>query len=78
MILKQEGFIETDRRNGAKIVSTKDGLEEKYFEEKIEDELKLLLIEAKLKGYSNEDLLEVCKNMIIGLQVERLERSTAK
>ncbi len=72
-ILKQEGFIETDRRNGAKIMISREGIDEKHFEGKMEDDLKLLLTEAKLKGYSNEELFELCKNMITNLQIKQVD-----
>ncbi|MFI3237439.1 MAG: GntR family transcriptional regulator [Lachnospiraceae bacterium] len=72
-ILKQEGFIETDRRNGAKIAISSKLLHQGYFEEKIEDELKLLITEAKLCGCSNAEILEHCRSLISGIEIEHVQ-----
>ncbi len=74
-ILKQEGFIETDRRNGAKIAISKTSLNQRYFEAKIEDELKLLITEAKLSGRSNDEILANVKNLIESVHISSLEVS---
>ncbi len=73
VILKQEGFIETDRRNGAKIAISKSALNERYFEEKIEDELKLLITEAKLSGRTSEEILANVKALIDSVHISSLE-----
>ncbi len=75
-ILKKEGFIETDRRNGAKILLTHEGAQGNYFEEKIEEDLRLLLTEARLKGCSNEYLLDACDKMLASLQISSNELLT--
>lgn len=72
-ILKKEGFIETDRRNGAKVIIDKDTLNENYFREKLEGQLQLLITEAKLSGCSSAEILEKCKQMIEGVNVLALE-----
>ena len=72
-ILKQEGFIETDRRNGAKIAISKTSLNQHYFEEKIESELKLLITEAKLSGCSNDEILIAVKTLMEEVRISDLE-----
>ncbi|MFI3209107.1 MAG: GntR family transcriptional regulator [Eubacteriales bacterium] len=72
-ILKQEGFIETDRRNGAKIAISKTFLNQRYFEEKIEDELKILITEAKLSGRSSEEIITNFKKLIDSIHISSLE-----
>lgn len=75
-ILKNEGFIETDRRNGAKIAISKNSLNQRYFEEKIEEELQLLITEAKLSGCSSEEILASCKQMLENLHIGTMEEAT--
>lgn len=65
-ILKDEGFIEIDRRHGAKI-SPKASKNSDYTN-KIESELFLLLTQANLKGYNKVEILEICKKMIDSLK----------
>lgn len=57
-ILKNEGYIEIDRRHGAKVSPTLDVTGE--FREKLEGELELLIAESELKGIRREDFLELC------------------
>ena len=58
-ILRAEGFIEIDRRNGAKVCPIQD-LSNQY-REKLEDELELISAEARLKGLEKEDFLKLCE-----------------
>jgi len=60
-ILKQEGYIEIDRRQGAK-VSPKVDLTGQ-FREKLENELNLLIAESALKGMTREDFMNICSDM---------------
>ena len=60
-ILKAEGFIEIDRRKGAKILPVQET--EDLFREKLEDELELLSAEACLKGMKKEEFLTICEQM---------------
>jgi len=60
-VLKQEGYIEIDRRHGAK-VSPKIDLS-RLFREKVESELMLLISESSLKGISRIDFMELCSNV---------------
>ena len=57
-ILKQEGYIEIDRRHGAKISPQVDLSGQ--FREKVENELTLLISESSLKGLSHDDFMELC------------------
>lgn len=57
-ILKNEGYIEIDRRHGAKVSPTLDVTGE--FREKLEGELLLLIAESGLKGINREDFLTLC------------------
>lgn len=70
-ILKEEGFIEIDRRHGAKISPKVN--KNNDFTTKIEDELLLLLTQANLKGYNKAEILEICKKMIENLNVNEIE-----
>lgn len=57
-LLKQEGYIVTDRRNGA-VVRCAGGRKETV-EREITKELELLVAEAKLAGISREEFLNLC------------------
>lgn len=64
-ILKAEGFIEIDRRQGATVcpVQTEDGV----FREKLEAELELLSAEACLKGLEKDEFLKICEKMFLSM-----------
>ncbi len=57
-ILRQEGYIEIDRRHGAKVSPAADLTGE--FREKLEDELNLLIAESGLKGVGRQEFLRLC------------------
>lgn len=57
-ILKNEGFIRTDRRLGAFV--SKTIAEDADFKEKLESELELLSAEACLTGMSRDEFLSMC------------------
>ena len=60
-VLKAEGFIETDRRHGAKVCTRQDfGAE---YKEKVEAELELLITETSLKGMKKEEFLKKCEEI---------------
>ncbi|TGY98002.1 GntR family transcriptional regulator [Petralouisia muris] len=63
-LLKQEGYIITDRRNGA-IVQCSGG-RKKAVEKKVNKELELLAAEAKIAGISQEEFLEFCRKAYSG------------
>ena len=56
-ILKNEGYIEIDRRHGAKVSPKVDMTGS--FREKAEHELMLLISECSLKGFSREDFMKM-------------------
>lgn len=57
-ILKNEGYIEIDRRHGAKVKPS--ALLTGDFTEKVEEELSLLITESSLKGMEKERFLKMC------------------
>lgn len=60
-VLKAEGFIEIDRRQGAKVCTRQDfGAE---YKEKVEAELELLITETSLKGMKKEEFLKKCEEI---------------
>ncbi|WP_300410925.1 GntR family transcriptional regulator [Lagierella sp.] len=59
-ILKNEGFVEIDRRIGVKVAGLKN-LKDDNFEEN----LKKILLEGKARGYSQEELISEVKNLDI-------------
>ena len=58
-LLKQEGYIYTDRRNGAKV------REKMFFEKKLSQEARELLerviSEAKVRGIKKEEFYKICE-----------------
>ena len=60
-ILKNEGYIEIDRRHGAK-VSPKIAFT-KEFREKVESELLLLMSESTIRGMTKENFMEMCDDI---------------
>ena len=70
-ILKNEGYIEIDRRQGAKISETV--LKQEEFSEKREGELELLIVEARLNGYDEKEILNMCKGIISDLKIKYVE-----
>lgn len=69
-ILKNEGYIEIDRRHGAKIKPT--ALLAGDFREKIESELALLVTESSLKGIKKEHFLKMCSEMYDHLNISQV------
>ena len=60
-LLKQEGYIQTERRGGVTVLGgIKSG---GIISEKIKQELKLLISEIKLAGVSEQDFLKICSNI---------------
>ena len=58
-ILRAEGFIEIDRRNGATVRPVKD--ETGKYREKLAGELELLGAEASLKGLDKDEFMRICE-----------------
>lgn|GEM_PF-14757 len=57
-ILKNEGFISIDRRHGATVAPIGNGQPE--FKEKLENELRLVISEASVKGIGREEFMQMC------------------
>ena len=68
-ILKAEGFIEIDRRKGARILPVQQT--EQRYREKLESELELLSAEACLKGMKKDEFLNICEQMFGRMQPVR-------
>ena len=60
-LLKQEGYIYTDRRNVRKEFS-----EAKELSEKSQELLQQIISEAKICGMTQEEFLKICENMYKG------------
>lgn len=70
-ILKQEGFIETDRRRGS-VVCACENVQEDVLE-KAEQELTLLIAEVSLKGMKKEAFMQMCEKIY-----NEMEKGTVK
>lgn len=60
-LLKQEGYIFTDRRNGAVVNSGFQSV--KGLSKKTSDSLKIVISEAILNGLSENEFLSLCQRM---------------
>lgn len=58
-VLKQEGYIVTDRRNGAKIRMEFSG--DGRLSGEAEETLKRIISEAKIAGMTREEFIGICK-----------------
>ena len=63
-LLKQEGYIVTDRRNGAKVREV--FAEHKRLSTEAEQTLKRIISEAKIAGMTEEEFLETCRKYYEG------------
>lgn len=63
-LLKQEGYIYTDRRNGAHV--RKEFSEAMELSEKSKELLRQIISEAKICGMTQEEFLKICENMYKG------------
>lgn len=70
-ILRAEGFIEIDRRNGASVRPVRDTTGR--YREKLETELELLSAEASLKGLEKEEFMGLCEAIFSRMQPEKEE-----
>ena len=57
-MLKQEGYIHSDRRNGAWIAPVGGDTAVMH---KVEEPLRLIIAEARLNGVEEETILELCR-----------------
>lgn len=60
-LLKQEGYIITDRRNGAMVRDSVD--KKKGLPNRSKEGLRIIISEARLSGISKEDFLKLCDEM---------------
>jgi DNA-binding transcriptional regulator YhcF (GntR family) len=66
-ILKNEGYIEIDRRHGAKVSPKADASTQ--FSEAVESRLTLLVAESSLKGITRDDFMSICSTVYNNLNV---------
>lgn len=62
-VLKQEGYIVTDRRNGAKV--RMEFLGSGSLSVEAEETLKRIISEAKIAGMTQEEFLEICRGYFL-------------
>lgn len=60
-ILKNEGYIEIDRRHGAKVSPTLDMSKE--FKAKVEQDLELIIAESGLRGIDHKEFIKMCEEI---------------
>ena len=65
-LLKAEGFIEIDRRQGATVCPSRQ--EAEVYREKLEKELELLSAEACLNGMDRKEFLTLCDRIFEQMQ----------
>ena len=58
-LLKQEGYIVTDRRNGARIRNEFD--QGKYLSQTSLDNLQQIISEANIRGFPKEEFFQLCE-----------------
>lgn len=60
-LLKQEGYIEADRRSGAIVLTSQEKPQNvPSLDQKSQNALKLIISEAKLEGYTSESFCALC------------------
>lgn len=59
-LLKQEGYIMTDRRNGARVREV--FAEQKRLSAEAEQTLERIISEAKIAGMTEEEFVAICRN----------------
>lgn len=60
-LLKEEGFILTEGRRGAVVISGKAASED--YREKFEKQMEILASEAALRGLDEKEFLTICRNL---------------
>lgn len=68
-LLKNEGFLYTDRRLGSIVHIPENEEPSSLFQEKLEDELELLSAEARIRGMNREDFLSLCSKVFVEMEV---------
>ncbi len=59
-LLKQEGYIITDRRNGVIVAET---IKISFSKEQLKKSLELLICESKMSGISKKEFLSLCSKL---------------
>lgn len=70
-ILKAEGYIQTDRRQGAMVAC--NITMNKEFREKLESELELLSAEASINGMDKSELMKMCESIYSTMNPQPLQ-----
>ena len=60
-LLRQEGYLEIDRRSGARIAPVDD--DNAFIKKQLHPQLSLLIGEARLHGISQESFLSLCRDI---------------
>lgn len=63
-MLKQEGYIITDRRNGAAVCFGSS--ENSDVKNKIREKLEIIIAEGKTKGMSEDEIVDMCREIYRG------------
>jgi hypothetical protein len=72
---EKRGYIEIDRRHGAKV---REGLSNNHqFNEKLEEELSLIVAESKAKGMDKETFLKICEKTFNDMNTDKLKEQQA-
>lgn len=70
-LLKQEGYIEADRRSGAVVLTSPEGTGgAPSLDPKSQNALKLIISEAKLAGYTSESFSKLCSDYFNDMERE--------
>lgn len=70
-ILKAEGYIQTDRRQGAMVA--RNITMNKEFREKLESELELLSAEASINGMNKSESMKMCESIYSTMNPQPLQ-----
>lgn len=70
-ILKAEGYIQTDRRQGAMVA--RNITMNKEFREKLESELELLSAEASINGMNKSEIMKMCESIYSTMNPQPLQ-----
>lgn len=67
-LLKNEGYIEIDRRQGAKVSDIRNDKME--YESKLRKSLELILTEAEFNGMDKKSVLDICTEVINKINIK--------
>lgn len=70
-LLKDQGFIEIDRRHGARVNPQQDKFG--VFREKAEERLLVLIAEATARGLEKGEFMELCEKVYGGMCIPKAE-----